>query len=67
MVTHPRLFLGANNQVMSELFRCVKEQTINFLHISEANCLGELMTLQDPLNLRYAEYKWGSQPDLGPP
>ena len=25
-----------------------------------------MMILQDPLDLRYAEYNWGSQPDLGP-
>ena len=66
MIKHPRLFIGANNQVMRELCKCVKEQTINFLHISEVNCLGEMILL-DPLDLRYAEYNWGSQPDLGPP
>ena len=67
MITHPRLFIGANNQATRELFKCVKEQTINFLHISEANCLKDLMSLQDPMDLRYAEYNWGRQPDLGPP
>ena len=67
MIARPRLFIGANNQVMRELFKCVKEQTINFLHISEANCLGELMTLQNPLALKYAEYNWESQPDLDSP
>ena len=67
MIRHPRLFIGANNQVMRELFKWVKEQTINFLHISEANCLGELMTLQDPLDLRLHRIHLGKSAGSGPP